>query len=383
MSLLVSLNMGNDVLSFALAEIDKGSISLLEEKTLVSKGLVCGEIKDIDEFHGIVKNVLASFASRGIINTIHIALPNLIVSKEEKEVSISVSRKIISERDIANIENKCKSFYDDSAYGIVEMLAISNSIDGKIYNGDIVGVQAKTLTTKYRIYKVQLSYLDILRKVFSDYENINFYPIVSAFSEVFALKQDLVDICVVDLASKSTNLMIRKSGIWIKDVCFPVGVSSITSDIATAFAISGGQAESLKRSYGQALKSKCKNRKIEIPDSNLEINSRDLVTTIQARMEEIFDAVVYQLQQIGFDGVIYLTGGGSRLINADVLLEEMSALRVEHIKVSGFDSVKDAILKTPEYAVVLGLTLCYKELIKDSKPGLISRIKDYFGFSLN
>ena len=90
------------------------------------------------------------------------------------------------------------------------------------------------------------------------------------------------------------------------------------------------QAEKLKIKFGAALADEVyDNRIITIPGLKgrepKEISEKNLALIIQARMEEIFDYVLWEIRRSGYDkkliGGIVMTGGGSLLKHIDILAE--------------------------------------------------------------
>lgn len=119
-----------------------------------------------------------------------------------------------------------------------------------------------------------------------------------------------------------------------------------------------------------------------IPDTKLTIESRDLTTVIQSRMEELLEGVVFLLQGWNFEkgeDEILLTGGGSRLLDVDALLQRLSGHRVGRACVKRVQSSKEEVLRTPEYMVALGLLLCSHEEPQETKTGLLDKLKGLFG----
>jgi cell division protein FtsA len=89
-------------------------------------------------------------------------------------------------------------------------------------------------------------------------------------------------------------------------------------------------AELLKQRFGSALASEVfENRMITIPGINgrdpKEISEKNLAYIIQARVEEIFDIIDWEIRRSGYEkkilSGIVLTGGGSLLKNIDKLVE--------------------------------------------------------------
>ena len=96
-------------------------------------------------------------------------------------------------------------------------------------------------------------------------------------------------------------------------------------------------AEKLKVKFGSAMADEIvDNRIITIPGfkgrDHKEISEKNLARIIQARVEEIFDYVLWEIRRSGYDGKLIagmvLTGGGALLRNLDRLITEETGMPV-------------------------------------------------------
>ena len=127
------------------------------------------------------------------------------------------------------------------------------------------------------------------------------------------------------------------------------------------------QAEKLKVSFGSALPSEThENEIISIPGiagrDRKEISMRTLSHVINARMEEIFAQVYFEIKSSGYanslNAGIVVTGGGSQLKHLKQLVEYTTGLSTRIGYPTSFlaKNNKDE-LKNPMYATGIGLIL--------------------------
>jgi cell division protein FtsA len=125
------------------------------------------------------------------------------------------------------------------------------------------------------------------------------------------------------------------------------------------------QAEKLKVKFGSAMAEEIyDNRIITIPGfkgrEHKEISEKNLARIIQARVEEIFDYVLWEVRRSGYENKliagIVLTGGGSLLKHINILAEYHTGMSarvgkpVEHLA-HGYSTQ----LASPIYATAVGL----------------------------
>ena len=141
----------------------------------------------------------------------------------------------------------------------------------------------------------------------------------------------------------------------------------ITRDIKEGCAILQRQAESLKIQFGSALGDLAQEDKVvTIPGISgrdpKEISFKSLAYIIQSRMEEIIDAVIYEIENSGYmdklSAGIVLTGGGAMLKHLNQLVKFKTGLDVR----IGFPSERLAAdtpdeVNQPMFATSVGLLL--------------------------
>jgi cell division protein FtsA len=147
----------------------------------------------------------------------------------------------------------------------------------------------------------------------------------------------------------------------------PFGGNVITKDIKEGCAILHRHAEQLKIQYGSALGDIAPEDKVvSIPGISgrepKEISFKSLAYIIQSRMEEIIDAVNFEIQNSGYAdklaaGVV-ITGGGAMLRHLPQLMKFKTAMDVrvglpnEHLSGVGKNEINQ-----PMYATSVGLIM--------------------------
>ena len=196
-------------------------------------------------------------------------------------------------------------------------------------------------------------------------------PLASAAS-VLDEDEKEAGVALVDIGGGTTYLAIFQDGIILHTCVIPFGGNIITEDIKDGCKIMKNQAEQLKVRFGSALAVEAKeNQIISIPGLKgrppKEISLRNLANIIQARMEEIFEQVYFEIKASGYakklNAGIVITGGGSQLKSIKQLVEYVTGLDarigypIEHLA-PGYSEQ----LKHPMFATGIGLVeSSYKE----------------------
>ncbi len=185
-------------------------------------------------------------------------------------------------------------------------------------------------------------------------------PIASAAS-VLSDEEKEAGVALIDIGGGTTDITIFQEGIIRHTAVVPFGGDVITKDIKDGCTVMHDQAEKLKVRFGSALAEEIiDNRIITIPGLKgrdpKEISERNLAKIIQARLEEIFDFVHWEIKRSGFDnkliGGLVLTGGGALLKNIELLasyqtgLEARLGLPTEHLAAGYRDEISSPIFAT-------------------------------------
>ena len=191
-------------------------------------------------------------------------------------------------------------------------------------------------------------------------------PIASA-EAVLTDEEKEAGVALVDIGGGTTDIAVFQDGIIRHTAVIPFGGNIITEDIKEGCAVMRKQAEALKIKFGCALADEAKeNEIIAIPGLRgrepREISVKNLSYIIQARVEEIFEHVHYEIKASGYEkkliAGIVITGGGSQLKHLTQLVEYVTGFdaRVgfpnEHLSQGMVEEVN-----SPVFATCIGLTL--------------------------
>jgi cell division protein FtsA len=191
-------------------------------------------------------------------------------------------------------------------------------------------------------------------------------PIASS-EAVLTDEEKEAGVALVDIGGGTTDIAIFQDGIIRHTAVIPLGGNIITEDIKEGCTVMHKQAEALKIRFGSALADEAReNEIISIPGLRgrepRESSVKNLAHIIQARVEEIFEHVYYEIKCSGYEkkliAGIVITGGGSQLKHMAQLVEYVTGMDTrigypnEHLSQGMIDEVN-----SPMYATSIGLVL--------------------------
>jgi len=191
-------------------------------------------------------------------------------------------------------------------------------------------------------------------------------PLASSLA-VLSEEEKEAGIALIDIGGGTTDIAIFHDNIIRHTAVLPFGGNIITSDIKQGCAVMQNQAELLKAKFGRSLAIEAaENEVISIPGLRnrpaKEISVKNLAYIIEARMEEIVDLVMLEIDRSGYRnrlaGGLVVTGGGSLMKNTKQLFEYKTGMDTrigypnEHLGKCDVDAVKN-----PMYSTAIGLVL--------------------------
>ena len=388
MGLTASLDIGNEKIVMALAAVEHGACRLVGIKIIASQGMERGMVKDSEKVRACVRSLISELVKDREVEIMNVALPGEALQMSERRISVPLQKRVVESGDLFRADQRCREGAGSRQEELVDIIPVAFSVDRGELIADPIGKTGRTLEVTYQVYMANSDYLAELRELLEDcgVGEICFYPMARAYSEALEITVTDHDFALLDMGAMGINVVLFREGMLEYEARLPLGMRTIDSDIMVAFGITWGQARKLKHEYGQALRSVCKNKKLQIPDTKLTLESRDLAMVVQSRMEELLEGAVYLLQSWGFDRAedeILLTGGGSRLQDVDILLHRLSGHPVVKAGIKQIQTSREEVLRTPEYTVALGLLLCEQLEIEESRGGigekLAKGLKGFFG----
>jgi len=181
---------------------------------------------------------------------------------------------------------------------------------------------------------------------------------------------------LVDIGGGTTDIAVYHEGVIRHTAVIPFGGNVVTKDIKEGCSILERQAEELKIKFGSALGDLAEEDKVVIipgisgRDSK-EISFKSLAYIIQSRMEEIIDAVMFEIENSEcmdkLSAGIVITGGGAMLRHLTQLFRFRTGMdvRIGYPNAHLAGNVADDI-NQPMFATSVGLLMKGYDFI-DSK----------------
>lgn len=185
--------------------------------------------------------------------------------------------------------------------------------------------------------------------------------VVAAARAVLSEQQLENGVAVIDLGGATTSIAIFEEGDLQYTGVISVGGNNITNDLAIGLKTDPEIAEQVKRQHGSATpQTGSETVTIKHDKEVLEFSRSDIDEIIEARLEELFEAVTKELKKAGrhakLPSGVVLTGGGAQLKHIVDYTKESLGLAVRVGAAKGFGGVAEH-LDEPQFATAVGLML--------------------------
>lgn len=221
---------------------------------------------------------------------------------------------------------------------ILHVIPQEFSVDDEREIADPIGMAGVRLEANFHIITGQIgasrNILKCVEKAGLEVNEITLEPIASS-AAVLSDEEKEAGVVLVDIGGGTTDLTVFKHGVIRHTSVIPFGGNAITKDIQEGCTVMPDQAEKLKQRFGAALAEEIYDNKIiTVPGFKgrepREVSEKNLARIIQARVEEIFDYIMWEIRRSGYENKliagIVLTGGGSLLKFIDLLSEYHTGL---------------------------------------------------------
>ncbi|MCU0421453.1 MAG: cell division protein FtsA [Bacteroidia bacterium] len=366
-----------------------GKVEILGMGKADSLGVIRGEVRNIDKTVKAIREAVdkakASMENHNIrveINSVHVGIAGQHIKSKQHRNSVSRNNpenEIIADEVIAFIKETEKLALPPGDQ-IIHVLPQEYQVDDFADVADPVGIAGVRLSANFHIITGHVEAIKNIHKSVNrsglHVADLILEPLSS--SEAVLTPEEMeAGVCLVDIGGGTTDVAIFKNGIIRHTAVIPFGGNIITEDVVEGCQVLRNQAELLKIKFGSAVAEENKENEIVcIPGFHgrppKEVSIKNLAMVIQARVEEIFESVLYQIKSSGLErklnAGIVITGGGSQLKDLSKLVEYVTGMDArigypnEHIAKSIADEIKSPMYATGVGLVIKGLNDNWNEM---------------------
>lgn len=326
--IVVSLDIGTTSIKVVVAEYINGQVNIIGVGNEKSRGLSRGVIVDIDETVFSIQKAIerAEQKANVKINEVVVGVPSnkLAIDDCHGMIAVASENREITARDVDNVISAAKVRSVPPEREVIAILPQEFIVDG--FNGirDPRGMIGVRLELYAKLFTGPRTIIHNIRRCVekAGLEISEFVIQPQAIASV-ALSQDECEFgtVVIDMGGGQTSASIFYDNQLKYSFVDQEGGDYVTKDISTILNTSLDSAERIKREYGYALSSQTSPEEyfpVETVGRKepVRVDERYLSEIIEARLSQIFETIVDDLQMIDamdLPGGFVLTGGASSL----------------------------------------------------------------------
>jgi len=321
-----------------------GKLEILGLSKTISKGVKRGLVLNIEEtVNAIQATVEEAQNQSGIIFSevfVGIASQHIKSIKNRGYINRDSYDEDITKEDIDELIKDMYKIPIDVGEEIIHVLPQNFIVDNEIGVKQPVGMSGKRLEANFLIIIGQIASAKnvekCIKRVGLEIKSLILEPLASS-KAVLTNDEKEAGVALVDIGGGTTDIAVYYDKIIRHTAVIPFGGNVITMDIKEGCSILQRQAEALKIQFGSALGDIAPEDKIvTIPGISgrvqKEISFKNLAYIIQSRMEEIIDAVFFEIENSEYanklSAGIVLTGGGALLKHLPQLVKFKTGMDV-------------------------------------------------------
>ena len=372
--IIVGLDIGTTKVACIVGQkAENGKIELLGYGKTVSTGVRRGVVTNIFDTVEAIKTAVkqASDQSGVEINRVSVGIAGQhIKSLQHRGVMMRDNHEIeITEAELERLRNDTFKINMTPGEEIIDVIRQDTYVDGELATNP-VGMLGNKIEANFHVIIGQTSAAKNIVKCIEsaglEMDYMILEPIASAQAVLDDEEKD-AGVVLVDIGGGTTDIAIFKDKKIQHTAVIPFGGNIITEDICTGCSIIKHYAEEVKVKFGSALASENRDDEVvSIPGIRgrepKEISFKNLANIIQARLEEIFELVNYEIQKAKTENQliagIVLTGGGAMMRHIQQLAEFKTGLEVrigypnEHLNKTPMKE-----LSSPMYSTSIGIVI--------------------------
>jgi len=304
---------------------------------------------------------------------------------------VSADREITDD-DVQDVIKNAKAINLPTENSVVHAIRQHFFVDGQDGVTNPVGMLGSRLEVDMHVVHGNTNRLQnairLVKGMQLEVDEIVFNGLASSLA-LLSNEQKELGALVIDIGGGTTDYVVYTDGVIKHTGVLAVGGDHISNDLAYGLKVPLSRAEKLKLEHGSALVDEsAKGQTVTITNELglplKTVNIEHLRRIMSLRLEEIFQLVTQDLEQLGLldylRAGVFLCGGGARVPHIAELAEPILQMPVSLGQTDSVSGLKSA-LGQPEFVTGIGLAKfgSFKARKREGRPSLARGIKGALG----
>lgn len=327
--LVAAIDLGTTKVVSIVGERTESGYRIVALKEAPSKGVMRGEVVNIQNVLESLKPTLEEIRTEENIeiDEVYVGIAGQNIKCNTARISRNRSRSSewITEKEVAEMEREMFNSRVNAGEKILHVIPQSYNIDDNTGIREAVGMTGTRIEGDYKLFIGKTNSVEhskiVIERAGLKLKDLVLEPVASAKAVLTEDEMEL-GVAMVDMGGGTTDLLIIQDNIVRHTAVIPFGGNSITEDLRQGCGVSLRNAEQMKIQYGSCYSDRApENKTVIIPGlggrDSREVSFKVIAGIIEARVEEIVDAIMYEIENSGFQDRLHagivITGGASQL----------------------------------------------------------------------
>jgi len=327
--LVAAIDLGTTKVVSIVGEKTESGYRIVALKEAPSKGVMRGEVVNIQNVLESLKPTLEEIRTEENIeiDEVYVGIAGQNIKCNTARISRNRGRSSewITEKEVAEMEREMFNSRVNAGEKRLHVIPQSYNIDDNTGIKEAVGMTGTRIEGDYKLFIGKTNSVEhskiVIERAGLKLKDLVLEPVASAKAVLTEDEMEL-GVAMVDMGGGTTDLLIIQDNIVRHTAVIPFGGNSITEDLRQGCGVSLRNAEQMKIQYGSCYSDRApENKTVIIPGlggrDSREVSFKVIAGIIEARVEEIVDAIMYEIENSGFQDRLHagivITGGASQL----------------------------------------------------------------------
>ena len=295
--------------------------------------------------------------------TLSINGSHLLSTKADGMITVGTVNNEVTHDDILRLEEVATTGKVPQNREILDIIAHAYRLDGQDNIKDPIGMTGARLEIRANVVSGLVPHITNLQKSaeMAKVEAVSVVPsVLAAAQSVLTESQRENGVAVIDFGAATTGIAIYEEGDLQHLAVIPMGGQNVTNDLAIGLRTDPEIAEVVKLAHARFGGEALGEVETKVEKQTYKFNQEEIDEIVQARYEEIFEAIAKELKRAGRLGKlpsgVVLVGGAAKVKSMVEFTKDQLSVAARLGIPAGYSGVSDEV-KSAEFSAAVGLML--------------------------
>ncbi len=297
------------------------------------------------------------------VATLSINGSHLLSTKADGMITVGTVNNEVTTDDVLRLEEVATTGKVPQNRDILEIVAHAYRLDGQDNIKDPVGMTGARLEIRANVVSGLVPHITNLQKSaeIAKVDSASVVPsVLAAAQAVLTENQRENGVAVIDFGASTTGIAVYEEGDLQHLAVIPVGGQNVTNDLAIGLRTDPEVAEVVKLAHARFGGKDLGEVETKVEKQAYKFKQDEIDEIVQARYEEIFEAIAKELKKVGRLGKlpsgVVLVGGAAKVKGLVEFTKDQLNVAARLGQPTGYSGISDEV-KGTEFSAAVGLML--------------------------